>query len=340
MSKCVKIIILVAAGIVLIAGITALLYFFLPGRLPETAAAPKTEAGYTEEKGAADRLHFLNTGSSDCIIIESNGHYALVDAAEDSDYPAGMENLIYDGYEDDIVAYLLANCADENGNVTIDFIVGTHAHSDHLGGFDTIINHEKISVKKAYLKEYHAENIRSYEIKRWDNQQVYDQTIAALTDAGAEIVSDITATPFAFEDFTITIFNGDYDTSGKKKGENENSLGVLVEKAGKRAFLAGDMNHLRDNDEKRLAPEIGKIDLLKAGHHGYVGSTSRYWAKTLQPSITIITNSEQRVYGCVRRVLTNVGSYMYPTVENDGICAYFTDDGHIILDKTYCMNVK
>ena len=37
---------------------------------------------------------------------------------------------------------------DENGRVTLDFILGTHAHSDHIGGFDTVINHPDITVKK------------------------------------------------------------------------------------------------------------------------------------------------------------------------------------------------
>ena len=43
-------------------------------------------------------IHFLNTGSSDCIIIESNGHFAMVDAGEDSDYPANKPHLNYPGY--------------------------------------------------------------------------------------------------------------------------------------------------------------------------------------------------------------------------------------------------
>jgi beta-lactamase superfamily II metal-dependent hydrolase len=32
--------------------------------------------------GTADRIHFLNTGNSDSILIESNGHFALVDSGE------------------------------------------------------------------------------------------------------------------------------------------------------------------------------------------------------------------------------------------------------------------
>ena len=36
---------------------------------------------YTEETGTADRIHFLNTGSGNCIVIESNGR---LDTAEEA----------------------------------------------------------------------------------------------------------------------------------------------------------------------------------------------------------------------------------------------------------------
>lgn len=86
-----------------------------------------------------DAIHFLNTGHSDCIILESCGRFAMVDAGEDSDYPADMPWLKYKGYEDVVCNYLLKNCANAGGKVTLDFVVGTHAHSDHIGGFDTVI---------------------------------------------------------------------------------------------------------------------------------------------------------------------------------------------------------
>ena len=34
-----------------------------------------------------DRIHFLNTGNSDAILIESAGHFALIDAGEGSHNP-------------------------------------------------------------------------------------------------------------------------------------------------------------------------------------------------------------------------------------------------------------
>ena len=97
-------------------------------------------------------IHFLNTGASDCIILESDGHFAMVDAAEDTEYPPDKPALKYRGYEEEICAYLHKNCSDENGIVTLDFVLGTHAHSDHIGGFDTVIHDDRVVVKKSVFE--------------------------------------------------------------------------------------------------------------------------------------------------------------------------------------------
>ncbi len=78
-----------------------------------------------------DRIHFLSTGSSDAILLESSGSFALIDCAEDSDNPRGFEELEYKGYEKQVLEYLKANAADENGIVKLDFILGTHSHSPY-----------------------------------------------------------------------------------------------------------------------------------------------------------------------------------------------------------------
>lgn len=42
--------------------------------------------------GSGNRIHFINTKGatgSDAIILESNGHYALIDMGEDYDFPDG-----------------------------------------------------------------------------------------------------------------------------------------------------------------------------------------------------------------------------------------------------------
>ena len=148
-------------------------------------------------------LHFLNTGSSDCIIIESNGHYAMVDCAEDTDYPEDKPHLKYPGYEDVVLEYLMKNCRDADGFVTLDFVLATHAHSDHIGGFDTIIADENVRVKTAYLKPYIEKDIFIYERKAWDNLEVYTQMKKALEDKGVPIVQSFDRKEVTLGDFKI-----------------------------------------------------------------------------------------------------------------------------------------
>ena len=44
--------------------------------------------------GPRNRIHFINTkgaSGSDAILLESNGHYALIDVGEDYDFPDGTD---------------------------------------------------------------------------------------------------------------------------------------------------------------------------------------------------------------------------------------------------------
>ncbi len=264
-------------------------------------------------------IHFLNTGSSDCIIIESNGHFAMVDAGEDSDYPANKPHLNYPGYEEEVCNYLLKNCASADGTVTLDFVVGTHAHSDHIGGFDTVINHPKIIVKKAYLKPYNEKDIFIYERLRWDNTEVYEQMKNALIENDVEIVEDFDELKTTLGDFKVTFYNGKYKKRHVKYGENVNSVVTLLECNGFRSLLAGDLNN-KDFDEHRLAGKIGKVDILKVGHHGYPFSSSRKWLKTLSPKYSVVCNSEKKVYPHIKhRLVDGIGTKLFCTADLNGV---------------------
>ena len=215
------------------------------------------------------KIHFLNTGHSDCIILESYGKIAMIDSAEDTDFPKDKPHLNLKGYEDIVVKYLLDNFSDENGNVNIEFVLGTHCHSDHIGGFDTVINHPNIFVKTAYLKPYNEQNICRFERVRWDNTEVYNQMLDAIKKNDVELVEEFDEIKTVLGDFNIEFFNGKNRERKIKFGENVNSVGTLVTIGKSRAFLAGDINY-KAGDEKRIADKIGNVDLLKVGHHGYL----------------------------------------------------------------------
>lgn len=272
------------------------------------------------------RIHFLNTGHSDCIILESQGKISMIDAAEDTEYPPNKPHLNLKGYEDQVVDYLLKNFSDSEGKVNIEFVMGTHAHSDHIGGFDTVINHPNINVKTAYLKPYHEENIFFYERKSWDNVEVYTQMLDAIKANSVELIESFDRQKVKLGDFEIEFLNGTYRKRRIKFGENINSV-VAVVKIGKyKSVLAGDLNY-KDGDEKRLAPQIGKVDLLKVGHHGYVGSTSAFWIKSLMPKYAIVCNWSKAIYPDVRLKLEHISkSQIIATADVNGAIVEFSDN--------------
>ena len=281
------------------------------------------------------KIHFLNTGHSDCIILESYGKIAMIDSAEDTDFPKDKPHLNLKGYEDIVVKYLLDNFSDENGNVNIEFVLGTHCHSDHIGGFDTAINHPNIFVKTAYLKPYNEQNICRFERVRWDNTEVYNQMLDAIKKNDVELVEEFDEIKTVLGDFNIEFFNGKNRERKIKFGENVNSVGTLVTIGKSRAFLAGDINY-KAGDEKRIADKIGNVDLLKVGHHGYLYSTSFYFVKKLMPKIAIFCNEMKGVYPDVKYKLKNIShSKLYATVDSNGIIACF--DGENIVVKENIM---
>lgn len=279
-----------------------------------------------ESFGTGDRIYFLNTGSSDAILIESNGKYALVDAAEDSDNPRGFPELVFEGMEEYVCDAVKKIAGDENGKATLEFVLGTHSHSDHIGGFDTLILDEDITVKTAYLKDYDESFIREYEIENWDNKEVYQQMVDACNQREVPIISDISEETFTFGNFTMKFCNTADTDSAEPVGENENAIGLLIGKGEYRAFLAADINNY-DGDEDRLAAEIGRINLLKVGHHGYDGSTTKDYVQTLSPEIAVVTNKEGGISRTPLMNLNSVNAAVLETGAYNGIVAEFTDEG-------------
>ena len=279
---------------------------------------------------APDKIHFLRVGIGDAILIESDGHFAMVDAGEDSDNPRGFDALAFSGYEKEVLAYLKAHAADENGKVHLDFVIGTHAHSDHIGGFDTVILDPDVTVDRAYLKVYDSSKIKESEIADWDNQEVYDQMVAALKARNVPIVSKLNGKPFTFGNFTVTLFNTNDPKTTEKVGENDQSLGVLLEKNGTRVFLAGDIENT-NGDETRLAPEIGKVNLLKLGHHGFNGATSEEFIETLRPDSCVVTNTRdvdlRQKFAMIMKICGH--KKIYVTGIENGVLAVVGDGGKI-----------
>ena len=232
----------------------------------------------TISAGSGNRIHFINTkakSGSDAILLESNGHYALIDMGEDYDFPDGSDPRYpsrwgismrnYQVLEDRLIRHL-----DQIGVKKLDFILGTHVHSDHIGGADEILN--RYQVDKFYLKKYSDDRITSH-WGLWDNLFNYDNALRAAQKRGVTLIQNITDedSHFKLGDMDIQLYNykNEYDTDGNLKrvrDDNSNSIVSVVTVAGKRIYLGGDLDNAEGAEDK-LGPVIGKVDMMKWNHH-------------------------------------------------------------------------
>ena len=291
---------------------------------------PITDEAFTNEAGN-DRIHFLNTANSDCILLETNGHFALVDSGEGNENP--RRKTEYKGYRDEVIEYIKKVASDKNGKVRLDFIVATHMHYDHAGNFTEIINDSDIEIGRAFIKEYDTDSLSSIDKESWGNEQMHRDIIDALNSNSISIVSNIPQDEFSFGDFTLKFFNTITPEELRGNGENANSLGMKVTKGNKSAFLAADFTDTTGLEDY-FADSIGDIDLLKIGHHGYYGSSSADFLKTLKPEIAVCTNQIGKIYPNVKWNLTMVAKApVFSTAHRNGIIATFTDENEIILTQ-------
>ena len=283
------------------------------------------------------RLHVLPIAYGDALIIESNGVFGIVDSGESWDYPDGSDPR-YPAREGitkgDGVEEMLFPLLDELGvsaqKGNLQFYIGTHPHSDHIGTASQVI--EKYRPKYVYTPRYDDSMLP--EDARWDNQYVYDRLIAAAHSTGATLIQDFDisadAFPQAGEDGTAVgnptfpLGNATVSILGFAKSEtmpeggfadaNDISYEVLFENDKYRTFLAGDVVKYGPS-EQIIAETVGKVDVLKLGHHGNDNAGSKDFILALSPEFAIQTGSDYALSGETTRALMDVKAKYYPTSE-------------------------
>lgn len=150
------------------------------------------------------KIHFINTGNSDAILIENGGEFAMIDTGDtDDDATVG--------------AYLR-----QQGVTRLSYLILTHYHADHIGGADTV------------LRDFEVETTL---VPNGDaNTNVYREYIEALSMKGLKPSVPLEGATFHLGEATLTLYN----TSGGHSDENNNSLVVLYEHGDDRALFTGD----------------------------------------------------------------------------------------------------
>jgi len=276
-----------------------------------------------------DRIHFLNTGNSDCILLESGGQFALIDSGWGSDNPIKASRK--PGYEQRVLDYLKRVAADETGAVTLAFVLPSHYHYDHAGGFPGIFADPAIQVEQVFLHPLHPVQ-RSFE-RNWDIPGIRQSLEEAAIARGFPIAETMPDKPFQLGAMTLQFFNTGTQDDLRLRGENDNSVVTLVTVQGQTALLTGDIT-ANSGLEKRIASQVSEVlggaplDLLKIPHHGYAMSTSAGFLAALKPKAAIVTNDLGRIYPNVKWNLALVSkTATISSVYENGVIAHFGADG-------------
>ena len=295
-----------------------------------------------------DSMHFLKNALSssgggsngDAILIKSQGKYWLVDTGHN-----GADDQWLNGAK--VAAYLKAL-----GVTRLDYVLLTHAHGDHTGGLKKLIS-------KRYVRPSTTVYLRGCEATQnvVDDYPDYGQASSKLKNAcetkvnllknltvtlsdgtttteSANVIdfynheserADIYKNGVDFGNFHVDFYNIEKGSNGHidydRYRENLNSIGTkwTHKPSGKTVFLSGDFEY---GNEVAYGSKIGKVDILKAGHHGAKTSNSYEFYKKLNPSTVLVTGVNRTTKDGTPR--TQAAAWAY--VEQKGGSVYFTGD--------------
>ena len=214
--------------------------------------------------GSEVRVHFIDVGQGDSMLIEGNGQSVLIDAGENDQ-------------GDEVLGYLMAA-----GIEKIDLAVGTHPHSDHIGGMDTVLEGTKVG--KLLLPDVP------------DSLVPTTRTYLDLLDAAESTETEMV---YGYPGDSFSICGGKLSVLGPVKdcdNLNDESL-VLRFDYGDSSFLfTGDQESDAEEDVLASGADVD-VDVLKVGHHGSNTSSSESFLAAVSPEIAVIQCGEGNEYG-------------------------------------------
>lgn len=205
-------------------------------------------------------IHFINVGQADCILIQQGESSMIIDAGNDED-----SNLV--------LRYI-----DSQGINNFDYVIGSHAHKDHIGGLDNVINTYDIN-KVIFPRQVHT-------------TEVFESFISSVSAKGLNL-------HFSNVGELFYLGNAKFEfmapNSSSYKKANDYSIVIKLTYGNNTFLFTGDAELVSESE--MLANELDiTADLIKIGHHGGNSSTSQLFLNKVNPKYAVITSLSNK-YG-------------------------------------------
>ena len=205
-------------------------------------------------------VHYLDVGQGDCSLVLCDGDAMLIDGGESSE-----SSKVY--------AYLK-----QHGISHLDYMVATHAHSDHIGGLSGALNYATVDTAFCPVTEY--------------DSKTFDSMVKYLDKQGIGIT-----VPSAGDEFMLG--SAHVQVLGPQKiydDPNDTSI-VMKVTYGETSFLfTGDAERTAEADILDAGYDLSST-VLKVGHHGSDTSTSYPFLREIMPEYAVIQVGKDNSYG-------------------------------------------
>lgn len=249
------------------------------GRFPTTPEpTPATPHALPPEghRGGSLTVRFLDVGQGDAALLTtSDGHAMLIDSGPPDGAPKVMNELRKMG-------------SSATGAITLDNVVLSHAHADHLGTLSQVV----AEFPKAHFFESGFSEHPVAEYKRFHS---------ALVQAHAEHAVR-RGEHFALGSFTevSVLAPSDPLIARTRSDVNSNSVVVRVDhhstKGDIKFLFVGDAEHPTETRLLEHADEVA-TDVLKVAHHGSKHASSAAFLTAAHPKLAVVSCALGNDYG-------------------------------------------
>lgn len=206
-------------------------------------------------------VHFIDVGQGDAILIEKDNSAMLIDAGENNQ-------------GDIVVDYLKSQNIEK-----LDYVIGTHPHSDHIGGLDTVLN--SFPVDKVILPS--ATN----------TTKTYEDFLDAIETNDLTVTKAVVGDTFYLGSASFTIVAP--NTSSYEELNNY-SVGIKLTYGSNTFLFTGDAEELSEKEMISNGIDLS-ADVLKLGHHGSQNASCDEFLEAVNPTYAVISVGKDNDYG-------------------------------------------
>ena len=204
-------------------------------------------------------MTFLNTGKSDCIVIEAGEGIVVNDAADADDSEA-------------ICAFL-----DAGGTKRIEYLILSHFDKDHIGSAADLIRRYEVGC--VLMPDYE------------EDSEPYLSLIDALEETDTVGRRLTAAWSFSLEGVDFYV-----DAPREQTYENDNNYSLItcVMNRQNRFLLMGDAKKIRTEEFLESSLAKNRYDLIKMPHHGNYTKNLETLFATARPEYAVLTADPER----------------------------------------------